>query len=395
MDDLAPRSPEVIPLSRSHRRVMFGLMLCFFVLAVPALIFYATGYRYNVWGESNGVTATGGMYVSVFPDDAGIYINDEPVRGSRVFRRATYIQSITPGVARVSVQQAGLHTWVKELPIFPHIVTEADAFSLPVIPQVRLVTEFISPQNIALVQATSSVLSVFEEVALQNTFIMATTTLSTTSPSVVINTEYLTLRELFAPPVIATTTATSAPLFRFATSSNTTTPPELVFDIATTTIVRNNLEIFERQEQLFARYLGAARSTPHYFCVSNSNVASTTELYGAHVAYGVEQMVAVDLMLPARPQSETLPQTRICRNEIRIDTKAQMVKSFDFFPGLRDVVIVHLENGVFVVEIDDRAWQNVQQVYGATAEAVLVENNRVYIQEEEVFFELLPTIIGR
>ena len=53
---------------------------------------------------------------------------------------------------------------------------------------------------------------------------------------------------------------------------------------------------------------------------------------------------------------------------------------------------MQLEDGLYVTEIDDRAWQNVQRLYKGDNFRVVVENNEIYIQEGEYYYELITEI---
>ena len=140
-----PSAKAVVqPLPRQRRRFLFLSLLFLFVCAVPVFVFYATGYRYDIFTGDGSITATGGLYVSVGAEEGEVYLNESRVEDSRIFRSAIYIQNIMPGLQRLHVQAPGYHTWVKELPVYPHIVTEASAFMMPLVSQVRPITEFMT-----------------------------------------------------------------------------------------------------------------------------------------------------------------------------------------------------------------------------------------------------------
>jgi hypothetical protein len=87
-----------------------------------------------------------------------------------------------------------------------------------------------------------------------------------------------------------------------------------------------------------------------------------------------------------------LERGRMCRSEIRIDRKWQQIKYYEFFPRSSDLVILQLQDGLYVTEIDDRAWQNTQMIYpGDNFETVVTDTN-IYIKEDGRYFELLTVI---
>jgi len=383
------------PLPQSRRRFVFLSLLTLFICAVPIFVFYATGYRYDIFSPMGSITATGGLYISVLSEDGELFLNEVPVSDVRIFRNASYLQNLTPGIQRVHVQSPGLHTWVKELPVYAHIVTEAEAFLLPVVPQVRLITEYVTATGTPVLmvlptEATTTVIFASPTLKLIATTSMATSTY-------VKNNEFDYVEQLFG-----TSTESEATLlgrvvgevsgaFQFA-SPNDPIATTTATSTTTTTQLRNNIELFVRGTELFVRFVGNERDIPYYFCVPRATIASTTELYGAQVMHGVAAAMATNTLLYNTTETLTETTARICRDEIRIDTQSKNVLQFDFFPGSSDLIIAHLEDGVYVVEVDDRSWQNTQKIYPASAEKMMIDNGRIYIKDEHVYLELLSII---
>jgi hypothetical protein len=54
--------------------------------------------------------------------------------------------------------------------------------------------------------------------------------------------------------------------------------------------------------------------------------------------------------------------------------------------------LLHLEDGLYVTEIDDRAWQNTQPLLPISDVRVLVENGIIYVLHRGFLFELVPTL---
>jgi hypothetical protein len=358
----------------------------FFICAVPVFVFYATGYRYNFLSGNATITATGGLYVTVGSAEGEVYLNELPVRDLRVFRNAIYIQNVTPGMQRLHVQAPGLHTWVKELPVYPYIVTEAEAFALPQVPQVRPITQYETSTGSPVMLGQSLGAIVFAGVS---TTIPVIATTSRATSTLVRNSEYDFVVGLFA-----TTSATSTTLFNrvatgvseaFQFSSDTAVGSTT---LATTTTYKNDFQLSEQAGEIIVTYLGSERSTPYYFCVPQATLASTTELYGAQVMRGV----ALVLATAGESIPETSNQNRICRPTITIDRQNQPVIAFEFLPGDADLVVLHRADGIFVVEIDDRSWQNTQSLYPYPVDEMVVENGRLYIKQNDLLLELLTEL---
>lgn len=384
-----PAKAVVQPLPRRRRQSLFLSLVLLFVCAVPAFVFYATGYRYDFFSPDASITATGGLYISVGQEEGEVFLNGESVQDSRLFREALYVQNVTPGIHRVHVQAAGYHTWVKELPVYPHIVTEAASFHVPERPQVRPITPYMTATGTPIYTGLASSTVV---VPFASTTIAYIATSSRATTTLVVNAEYSYVLGLFAT---TTATATTPLITRvvdeardmFETSGTTTASS--TEELATTTVTVNNMTLFERAGDVFVRYTGPERTIPYYFCIPADIQASSSARYQAQLlaarhAYATEQGVMQSI---ADPDSE-----RLCRREIKIDRQGQAVRSFQFFPGTTDVVLLHRDDGIFVTEVDDRAWQNTQALYPASAEALKVEGSRLYVQDGEYVFELLTML---
>jgi hypothetical protein len=158
--------------------------------------------------------------------------------------------------------------------------------------------------------------------------------------------------------------------------------------LATTTKRLDDLVLSERGEDIFVTYVGPKNSTPYYFCVPKASLASTSALYGNHVMLGVAQAVAAD-NVPAVAEIAT---ERTCRTEIRIDRQWKTVLDFDFFPSTTDLIVLHREDGVSVVEVDDRAWQNTQMLYGNPIDELVINSGRLYAKDGDMIFELITVL---
>lgn len=71
-----------------------------------------------------------------------------------------------------------------------------------------------------------------------------------------------------------------------------------------------------------------------------------------------------------------------CKSEITTHT-ASPVLSFDFFPGRNDLLLLRLENGIYVSEIDDRSPQNIQQIIsGSGFDFRIKDGRKIYLKKE-------------
>lgn len=367
-------SPQVQPLSYKHRNVFFYLLMGIFLASLPFLFLYASGYRF--YPQDGSLVSTGGLYIAAERTGAEIYINDELVRETRVFRRAFYAQGLEARTHKVHVQKAGHHTWVKELPVYPHLVTEAQAFNLPLKPSVRIVTPYVTAAGVAVLTSSSTVMSNAE---ITNQLLIEPRAVISTLPA---NPEHVDLIRYFS-------TSTEA--------VEDSRPPyigNLVPDVpeeesvATTTKINNGVILTENDGAIFARYIGPSNSMPYYYCADEftpyvKSAATTTRSSLATVAEAKE-IFENELML----EVQSVADEEACDPVIQIDTAGEKVSYFDFFPGSTDLVILGLTSGVYVIEIDDRSWQNRQPLIMGRGLDVRIINGTINITDSKAIYQV-------
>jgi hypothetical protein len=375
--------PQIKNLSYKARQRFFFALLIVFILALPTFIFYTSGYRLSFENEETTIVTTGGMYITTDNLEVDVYMDEVHVERPRLFRSAYYIQDLQSGQHRVVVQRSGLHTWVKELPVDANIVTEAAAFNMPVLPHIRPIPEYVNQtgQGVYLARSTSTA-ELFPKATTTGNFTIVT---RATPSSLKKNSEHEYVVELFAA-----STATSTSIINRLeeeidklTTTNTATT-------ATSTLVRyieqGDMRLVERDEDLYARWIGSGPSTPHYFCAPQAASTTVALRLGLHFAQQIEEQ-RLSTTTPLHIEGD-----RMCRSEIRLDRKWQKIKYYEFFPQSSDLVVLQLEDGLYVTEIDDRAWQNIQQVYPGDNFKTFVTDTNIYIEEDGKFFELLTKI---
>lgn len=388
-----PAEPLIKPLSTRRRTVVFWFFLLLFMTMLPVIVFYTTGYRFDFEGFKEGtIVSTGGLYINVQGDDMEIYIDEAQVVDARVFRRASYVQNLEAGMHRVHVQGEGLQTWVKELPVRERIVTEVQAFNLPVVPQIRFVAPFSTTDGIGVYPGVASTTIKNEfSFASSSAPILASTTIATST--LIAHEEYTYVRSLFGTTTATTTETLVSRVVQgvnealtfpggAATSSATTTA-------ATTTITSRNVKLYEANGEVFAAWIGGQNDIPYYYCVDHKAASTTALQYGTHV---YDSLAATIATMPALESSEVAQ--RICRPEIRIDRLRQTVQGFDFLPGSTDLILMHLDDGLYVVEVDDRAWQNAQLLYPGTDIKFKVDGNRIFVADGRFFVEVYTELLS-
>lgn len=379
-----PSEPIIKPLSQNNRIWTFRILLAVFCIAMPVFVFYAMGYRVDFGDEGNIITV-GGLYISADADDVLMFVDEEPVEDMRIFQQAAYIQNLDAGVHRIHVQREGLQTWVKELPVYPHIVTEAESFNIPAVPQIRFIPEWLTAEGLPVL-ITDDAETVFPNASTTNTVI------ATTSPRTggyTSNTEYEYVASLFAAVDEVDGDARRAvDVFQQDFSFNEPRAAEDSTSTATTTKILRDMRLYESGDEVYAEWTGLERNLPYYYCVMYTSPATTTEEYGEHVYESLLERYGDthDLADPA------LSGTRLCRDTIRIDRIGQKIEWFDFMPNDIHHVLLVLEDGLYVVEVDDRAWQNVQLLYPGDDLEMRIDGGRIYVFDGEHYFEVFTEL---
>ncbi len=245
---MAPR-PTILLFSPRRRRLYFRVLLALFALAAPVLFLYATGYRFE---RLTGLMKTGGIYVGAELSGTEIYLGGELIHETGTFRRAFFIDDLAPATYTVAVQKAGYHPWEKTLAVFPHRVTEAQAFNMPQEPVLTLIPRTLTSQSA-----------------------IATSTRPLPNPL------YEELLAAFAPTAATSTAAntpTRAALARRAGTGASTTPSSVLAETATTTKTFRGMNLFETKDGIVARWTREAESVPFYFCRNGGECASEIAL---------------------------------------------------------------------------------------------------------------------
>jgi len=383
-----PQEPQITGMSGRHRAVFFWGLVLVFLLVLPVMIFYTTGYRLSFEDDVTTVVTTGGVYVSTQSLAVDVYLDEDQVERPRLFRSAYYIQNIDAGLRRVVVQGEGVQTWVKLVPVDPRIVTEVAAFNVPTTPRLRPITQLQTSAGAAVLEGAQASTTIFGVGTSTEAYVIATTSVARTSYTV--NPEYEFVQRLFGTSTAAVVNESVFAEFRQDQDRfRFVSPQERNATTSTSTpvvIERNDMRLQSRAEELYAVWQGSQDNIPYYFCITNTNASTTAARYGQHVA------AAVYATSTATSSPIFMIDDRTCRTEIKLDRLRQDVYLFDFFPGSSDLVLLHLQDGLYVTEIDDRSWQNTQLLLPGVDFQTIIENEVIYIKQNDFYFEIIPEI---
>lgn len=379
--------PNIKPLSYTHRNFIFISAVVLFMLSLPVFIFYAIGYRYTVVSDEPIITATGGLYLSN-EYDGTIFIDEVEVTGkTRLFSKSSYVQGVEPGLHRIHVQSPGLNTWVKDLTIISQVVVEAEAFNMPLVPQIRPVTEYRTNVGEAVYFKTKP--AVLEKASSTLTYVIST---STATSSYNLNSEYALLEDLFANKASTTALLKEIEVSKDKSKFNFATDGSLIdysSSTATSTVFRDDLVLHKKGADVFATILPTVKRPPYYFCETKLSDAAKSRM--SFIGFSKNQQVEPYDTANILSDSE---QDRLCRDEIKLDRKDKEVIDFNFLPDSSNLVLLHLSDGIYVTEIDDRAWQNSQLLYKGDDLQMLVYGGSIFINDRSSYFEIFTELVG-
>ncbi len=99
-----------------------------FLVAAPAIVFYALGYRldFTTWK----VTETGGIYVRAVPTGTTVAIDNGSENTIGLFSPSVFVQNLVPGAHTVSINKDGYYAYQKNLPVKEKEVTKLENVTL-------------------------------------------------------------------------------------------------------------------------------------------------------------------------------------------------------------------------------------------------------------------------
>jgi hypothetical protein len=318
------------PLTTKQRSSSLIFLGIIFVLVAPVIVLLSLGYRLD--GDFT-FQKTGGIFVHSDIANASVFVDDEFLKTNGAFFRNTLIQDLIPNKKyKIEVHKDNYQSWVKEIYVYPSIVSEGSVLMLPNEFEKRELFKYIDRNGVA------------------------TSTLFIKNQPKPTNPEFISISELFASSTksIVPTTATTAS----TSTERQKSKIELFFDTLKITnfeklqnlVVQGDEVSWIEKGNINLYWMDELVSIPYYYC-------------------GGEEV-------------------RTCENKITLDWKDE-IKRFDYFPGRTDVWIILTSHGIYAVEVDGRTQRNIQTMYmGENLDFRLTQTDRLIIKEKSRFFEI-------
>lgn len=322
------------PLTKKQRYLSVGLLFLIFIIAAPLIVFYSFGYRLD---SEFTFQKTGGIFIQSNIPNASIFIEDEYYKDNGLFLRNILIQDLTPNKTyKIEVQKNGYQSWIKDVFVYPSIVTEGRILMLLNQYETREILPYIDSEGV----------------------LTETKPQASALPN---NAEYISVLEIFEPAEepeeILITSSAPVSESKEDVLLKPKTKLELFFEELeienyeelSNLIIEGNEVSWIENGNIILHWIDENSTTPFYYCG------------------GLE---------------------RECKTNMLLDWVKPVVR-FDYFPGRFDVWVVLVDDGIFAVEIDDRSERNIQTIYrGDNLDFRLISGGRLLIRDGSNFFEI-------
>ncbi|OGZ33710.1 MAG: hypothetical protein A3I88_02110 [Candidatus Portnoybacteria bacterium RIFCSPLOWO2_12_FULL_39_9] len=130
-------------MNKQTRRLLLASLIIIFLLAAPAVLFYAWGYSFD-WQNKKPVI-TGGIYLESIPKKAEIYLD-----GRLKNHTPRLLKRLVPKEYQIKLIKEGYYSWQKKLKVESQLVTEArNILLLPQAPEIELIDDNLT-ENFSL-----------------------------------------------------------------------------------------------------------------------------------------------------------------------------------------------------------------------------------------------------
>lgn len=329
------------PLNKWKRRILLIALLIIFLVLTPWILMNSFGYRFD---DSFKVLKTGGLYLHSEIPNTSVYINGKYIKDNGALIRNVFIQKLKPNSNyKIEVYRDGFHGWVKELYVYPGLVSEGHVLMLQEEFETREIYPFFNEKG----EGVYSPVPGFTKVS--------KTTKGRIIPE---NKEYIDIVTLFEkenpyeekiPEVIESENVLDEevkPELPEYYAEHGITDPELLDNFIETSDEISWL----KDGNIVLYWIDKLESIPYYYC------GGTLE--------------------------------RICNDEIILDW-VNPIKKFAYLPGRGDAWIVLVEDGIYAVEVDPRSQRNIQPIYlGNGLDFEINNSGNLIVKNQGSYFEL-------
>lgn len=116
------------PLSKTRRRAYLYALTLLFIVLIPIVTLYASGYRYK---SGFGLVQTGGIYISIPYSGATVAMDGKTIGQTGFLERSFFIDNLVPGSYVITTMRSGFLPWSRVIVVEQRLVTDASVLLLP------------------------------------------------------------------------------------------------------------------------------------------------------------------------------------------------------------------------------------------------------------------------
>jgi hypothetical protein len=323
------------PLTKKQRSLSLILFGVLFILFAPIIVLYSLGYTLD---QNLTIQKTGGIFIHSDVSNTSVFLEKEFYKANGIFIRNTLIQDLVPNKNYlVEIHKEGYQSWIKNIYVYPSIVSEGSVLMLPNTFETREILKYIDREG------------------------NATSTTPIKNQTKANNPEFISVSEFFA-------TSTKESITKEIEAVSTST------SASSTTKQKSKIELFFETIELsdFQDLKNLIINGKEVSWLENGNIQ----------LYWMDDIVSIPYYYCTGEKSRT------CNNKIVLDWRDE-IKRFDYLPGRSDVWIVLSSKGIYAVEVDGRTERNIQTIYtGENLDFRLTQADRLIIKEKSRFFEI-------
>ncbi len=329
------------PISKNKRKIILLGMFFVFVILGPWILMLSLGYRLD---DAFSFVKTGGIYVHSEISNVSVFVNGKYIKENGNIFRNILIQKLKPNqYYKIEINKDGYQSWIKDIYVYPSLVSEGHILMLPNEFEKREVFPFFDSEG----NGVSSPISGFTKIKK-----------TATGRIIPENQEYIDIITLFEDE-----------------NPYEIKIPELVRSTSTATSTK------EKDLPDYYEELGIEDPEDLKNLVETSNEISWLQ-NGNIVLYWIDKNESIPYYYCGGEED------RLCNEEIILDWGDE-IKKFEYLPGRNDVWIVLVNNGIYAVEVDSRSQRNIQKIYiGDNLDFEISQNGNLLIKDKGSFFEL-------
>lgn len=128
------------PLGTFKRSLFLGAAIAVFIIVLPLLLLYVSGYRLSY--EKKAIVETGGIYIHTEGIDGEISVSSQNLE-KPLEKISGLIQGLDPNTYTVNLRKEGFSSWQKNVEVFASKVNDVHPFQIPLSPTIEDIPEMI------------------------------------------------------------------------------------------------------------------------------------------------------------------------------------------------------------------------------------------------------------